>query len=73
MTTKVNGAVIEWDGYEYARVVDGEPKETGNLDFLKARQDVHSLPGMIMFRARYVTEWWPVSPTSSKVDEEPAT
>jgi len=64
MATMVNGAPIEWEGYQYARVHRGKIVETGNLDCLKARKKALGLPGKIRFRALYVTEWWPVSETS---------
>lgn len=57
MAVKVNGAKLEWYSYEFARVVKGEVAETGDIDVLQARQKALGLPGRIMFRATYVTDW----------------
>ena len=54
---KANGARLEWQGYEYGRMVGGEIVETGDYDVLRARQNALGLPGSIVFRAKYVTEW----------------
>lgn len=52
---KANGAVLEWAGYEYARMVDGEIVEHGSIEQLQ--DDQPSYGGSIYFRAVYHTEW----------------
>lgn len=52
---KVNGATIEWNGYEFGRAVKGIVVETGDID--KLRERAKALGGKVVFRATYVTEW----------------
>lgn len=57
MAVMANGANLEWAGYQYARIHKGEIAEIGDLERLKKRKRNMKLPGKIMFRAAYVTDW----------------
>jgi hypothetical protein len=52
MAIKANGALLEWAGYEYAQVIDGEVIRTGTYGELRNVADDE-----LFFRAVYATEW----------------
>jgi hypothetical protein len=52
MAIKANGATLEWAGYEYALIRDGEIVRTGTFSELCDADD-----GELYFRALYATDW----------------
>lgn len=51
MAIKANGTILEFEGYQYARMIDGEVAATGTFG------EMQGVSGELMFRAVYSTPW----------------